>query len=522
MNIKSLFMKSATAAMVGILVVAHPTLENVQDNSAEPKVKSLTLQNNLSSSSSSWSRKNPMVFNNITKVNSDKTKEELLSVGDVDIQEVENLFDLSSSPGSPVTIYLDFDGGELKNTHWNKKADEGSMAIKPFSIDSDEQSLSLKERAVIYNVWAKISATFAQFDVNVTTVAPAAEAIAKNSEEDERFGIHVMFTAHDLPFSEDCHCNGIATMNSATHISEELLPAPVFVNPFFFDSQEDYNDKAFDFRDVDMASFTLFHIAVHEIGHTLGLTHDGSGDKTEYAQPIGGLSFFMGATPLDFNGMARWSDGSHTKVFGEKGRGTKENFEDDIAHLENILPVRSDDFGNTPEESDSIGSIPNDGKMKIEGVLTNHLDKDWMKIDVKTSTIARMRMSPTPDNHQLGANLKIENSDGEVPMGTSNKKPELTLLGQNAATRGLFDWHRGKSIDEFFVILEPGKYFIEASASSGDPVGPLEVPTYGSLGPWQLEIESYPYKLEGFSGSRIDLFSLGDEFNTYKKMAYSR
>lgn len=522
MNSKSLLIKTATAAMVGILAIAHPTLDTAQDNSAESKVKSLTLQNNLASSSSSWSRETPMVFNNIAEVSSNNAKEELLSVGDVNVQEVENLFDLSSSPGSPVTIYLDFDGGELKNTHWNKKNNEGSMAIRPFSIDSDEQSLSLKERAVIYNVWAKVSATFAQFDVNVTTVAPSAEAISKDSDEDERFGIHVMFTAHELPFSEDCHCNGIATMDSATHLSEKSLPAPAFVNPIFFDSQENYNDKAFDFRNVDMASFALFHIAVHEIGHTLGLTHDGSGDKTEYAQPIGGLSFFMGATPLDFNGMARWSDGSHTNIFGEKGRGSKENFEDDIAHLENILPVRSDDFGNIPEESGFAGSIPNNGKMKIEGVLTNHLDKDWMKIDVKTTAIARIRISPTPHNHQLGANLKIENFNGGVPIGIPNKNPKLTLLGQNAAPGGLFDWNRGKTTDEFFVVLEPGEYFIEASASSGDPVGPIKVPTYGSLGPWQLEIESYPYKPEGFSGSRVDLLGLGDEFNTYRKLADSR
>jgi hypothetical protein len=473
-----------------------------------------TLQNNLSSASSVWSRASSISFeeeNRSESIEAD-TIEFVEKAGE---EDVDTLFALASNPDAPVTFYLDFDGGELENTHWNKRAGADIVTIKPFSLDSDDQSLSVREKSVIHNVWAKVSATFAQFDVNVTTMPPTADKVVKNSDTDEEFGVHVMFTEHELPIGADCNCNGIATDGTAIRVSENQIPSPAFVNPRFFIDEADYHDSAYDFRNVEAASFALFHIAVHEIGHTLGLSHDGSGDHSEYGPPMGALSFFMGATPLDFVGMARWSDGSHTHVFGEQEGGKYENFEDDISILEKLLPVREDDFANNLVNAETAYSATNlNNQTRLEGILTNHRDRDWVRLDVLDTSIVRLQAGPAVHNHQLAVNLRIVNASGAVPEQTIRIREHIAFKSgsKNRALR--YGWNNNSVKSKIYTVLKPGIYFVEVSASPGNPVGYVKVPEYGSMGPWVFDIESYSYDVEESSGNR---FKLKDEFTAIKE-----
>lgn len=512
-NATSLLLKTASLATGLVMIVSGPVVSGELDPSPAPEAATQAIQNNLSSASGTWSRASGISLLDLDRRGSTELQETESFIGIPADLENEKLFEsLNSSPDARITFYLDFNGGVLEKTHWNARAGKDSIEVKPFSLDGDNQSLSAQEKATIYSVWAKVAATFAQFDVNVTTAAPAAEDIKRSSAADERFGIHVMFTEHDLPIGEDCDCNGIAAKDAVLKIGEKHVPSPAFVNPIFFTSENNYSPTAHDFRSLDDASFVLFHIAVHEIGHALGLEHDGIGDHTEYADPIGALSFFMGATALDFRGMARWSDGTHMGVFGQQGKGLKVNYEDDIAILESVLPVREDDFSDEPTSMVDSWKVPLNSVSTMRGILTNHEDVDWVRITVSQDSIARIRVSPTVHNHQLGAGLKILNSEGSVPLGMPSKTNEFFLTQNQFKSGSIFDWNRKNASSEAIVLLPAGDYYISAHADTGAPLGRMKFSNYGSLGPWNLEVEPLTYDEEYNSGR----FGFAEVFNERK------
>ncbi|RIK82215.1 MAG: hypothetical protein DCC68_06955 [Planctomycetota bacterium] len=72
---------------------------------------------------------------------------------------------LESRPGAPVALYLDFDG-------FSGNGYGGQQTHAPYSIDGDSTTYNAQEQTNIIEGWRRISAHFAPFDVNVTTIVP--------------------------------------------------------------------------------------------------------------------------------------------------------------------------------------------------------------------------------------------------------------------------------------------------------------------------------------------------------------
>lgn len=400
----------------------------------------------------------------------------------------EHPFDLASSPDSPATIYLDFDGAIISNTAWNKADEE--LVYSSFTVDDDPE-ISDAEKFIISEVWRIVSATFAQFDVNVTTIAPSADKIIRSSEDDKEFGAHVIFTEHDLQGMEECDCSGVAQMDSIRAVLDSArAPAPVFVNPDFKPSDADETVETGYSSQPYMASWALAHIAIHEIGHGLGLSHDGFRLGSEYAHSLGALSFYMGSTPNAIK-MARWSDGSHFMAQEEEIKGGPRQKDDDLAIIARTFDLRADDHLDTFLEFEAPREVAwvvnREENVRVSGIIETTNDTDVIPIRVSERSILKIVAQPSRGNYQLTLRYRLLDSEGNhIPLenyfdGYLGFDPDVQRIG---------GWSAEQNGQEMYADLEPGLYFISVYPIAGKLWGPNRFSVYGSVGPWGMTVGS--------------------------------
>ena len=162
----------------------------------------------------------------------------------------DDVFDLSSRPGSDRTIYLDFDGATHSGTHWANGAEIVSPA---YSIDADPASFSETERAQVYLAWQVVAEDFAAFDVDVTTRTPPASALTRSSAGDRTYGMPVVVTPTNT-VGDGCGCGGSAYVGVFGALgATDAQPAWVFT------------------RRAGTGGHNLGEVISHEVGHTFGL-----------------------------------------------------------------------------------------------------------------------------------------------------------------------------------------------------------------------------------------------------------
>lgn len=201
-----------------------------------------------------------------------------------------------SRPGAPVTIYLDFDGEVVEGTSWNVPS-EGLPGQPSYDM---APAATVDQNAV----WAGVAEDYAPFNVNVTTTNPGADALYKTSAGDNTYGSHVVITDTLPDFGEGS--GGIAFLGGLG--SPSLSPA------FVFTEGVGGGDPA------NATAQSVVVAASHEVGHNLGLSHDGFGAE-EYYQPEGGLWGPIMGAPY-YSPLTQWSNGEYA---------TANNQENDLA-----------------------------------------------------------------------------------------------------------------------------------------------------------------------------------------------
>lgn len=363
-------------------------------------------------------------------------------------------FVLHSKPGATNVVYVNFTGHTIENTAWNQSVSR--YQARPFDLDGDTSSFSTSERLAIGEMWHRIAEDFASFDIDVTTESPST------------FGPNV---GH-LLITSRTDVNGVDMPHSSAG-------GVAYVGVWGASYYTTYQPALVYYDNLASVPYYTAEAASHELGHNLGLSHDGTSTASYYTGHGNGLTSWGAIMGVGYyTNVTQWSKGEYVDA---------NNPQDDIAIIANLLQYRTDDHSNTAGSAaallvDALGYIasshpefdPLNQRPDNKGVIETRSDVDVFYFDTGAGQI-NLDITPAwaayTRSDKRGANLDIQ--------------ARLYDVAGNGITVELGN-------DTNAVIstnLAAGRYYLEVSGV-GNATTPYS--DYGSLGQYYISGQVVP------------------------------
>ncbi len=329
---------------------------------------------------------------------------------------------LNSRPGAKEVLYLDFDGETVTDPSWNG----GTTIVAPsFNLTA----------TTINSIFDRVKEDWYPFNINVTT-DPANYTKAAVGHR-----MRIIITPNDAAAPG---AGGVAYLTSFRNAG----PGTSFKS------------------DIPCWVFNSTVIGIseaisHEVGHTMGLRHDGRTSPLEeyyYGQGSGATGWcpIMGA---GYNkSVVQWSKGEYANP---------SNREDDLAIISatyNHFGYMVDDAGNTRTSAAALSGNATNGVINQVGLIERTGDADFFTFFTNGGA-ATINASDPSSSPNLDIVLELQDSAGTV-LATNN--PVAALNASVAAT------------------LPQGQYFVKVSPTGvGNPLT-TGYTNYGSLGQYSL------------------------------------
>jgi hypothetical protein len=356
-----------------------------------------------------------------------------------------------SRRGSSNVLFLNFAGENVTNTQWNTSLGRTLIPAVAFSTDNNYSTFSDAEQLAIRRIWQRVSEDYAPFDIDVTTERPVT------------FGIR---TAEAL-ITRSTDANGAANpSSSAGGVS--------YVATFSFSSYLHFFPSWIYFDNLSSTESYIAEAAAHEIGHAMGLSHDGRTDGTQYytGHGSGDISWgpIMGAAYG--RNVSQWCKGEYYLA---------NNTEDDLAIITTKIVYRPDDHGNTPQTATPLvltggtnivsttpETDPANTNTANKGTLERSTDVDVFSVTTGSGAInlvVNPWISPSGTRGgNLDLSIELHDSNGTL-MATNN--PATTTGAQIQMT-----------------VLAGSYYLYIRNSGTGNPLTsrPTGYTSYGSIG----------------------------------------
>jgi autotransporter-associated beta strand protein len=345
-------------------------------------------------------------------------------------------FLLHTRPGANRVIYLDFDG-HIDNTPGNWK--DGASA-PPFDTNGDSAVFSTSERERIIYIWQRVAEDFAMFNIDVTTEDPGVEALRKTNSSDQIYGIRCVIGGSSGGTGDwyTSSAGGVAFVGSFDATGD----VPCWVFPGNLGNSEK----------------NIAEAASHEVGHTLGLSHDGT-SSVDYYNGHGNWAPIMGVGYS--KDIVQWSKGEYAGA---------NNLQDDLAvMLTQGAVYRTDDHGGTTATATFLTAdvLPVLG----EGVIEKRTDLDFFRVAAAGGSLSiNVKLAPRSSNLRL--EVKLYDSAGTVL--------QTATIADSASTGTL-------PVTLTRTVTAGNYYFSVDGIGSGDPLS-TGYSDYASLGQYLLSV----------------------------------
>lgn len=341
-----------------------------------------------------------------------------------------------SKPGAANVLYLDFNGGIVNGTAWNSYYGISSWDCKPYDLDGDETTFDDNEQDKIILFWEFVAEDYAPFDVDVTTEEPAvypARTVgwAMITETTDKNGANCPHYGY----------GGIAYVNVFGGVSYPYY-SPAWVKEY----SSTYTAEA----------------AAHELGHNMGLYHDGTSGSAYYHGHYNGLIYWGaimggGITP----DMSQWSKGEYYDA---------NQTEDDLAIIAGKLGYRTDDHGNNNTTASSLNLVGTN--IYDSGYIETTGDPDVFEFMTGAGPVTLNARPYKAASGDWGSNLDILlelQNDSGVIIASNNPPTDVTASISTTLSMGTY-----------FLYVKP--------TGAGNPMNstPTGFTIYGSLGSYEL------------------------------------
>lgn len=373
---------------------------------------------------------------------------------DVPQSTLDDVFKLHSKPGASNTVIVDFDGHVISGTAWNSGGVD--LVAVAYSTDSDFSNFSTTERKKMADIWHRVAEDLAPFDIDVTTEEPAS----LNSSVGRILITQDIDANGNVIYCDGC-AGGVAYVNVWGRSNYHTYYSPALV---FYDNL----GGGFEHYVAEAAS--------HELGHNLGLGHDGTsttgyytghGSGTVSWAPIMGVGYYQNVT--------QWSKGDYADA---------NNTQDDLNIIDGKLGYDSDDHGDTRATASSLtadanGTVlssnpaldPHNELPGNKGIIGTGGDVDMFSFEAGAGSV-NLTIRPAWDAFYRATNYRGANLDIDVELQDSSG----TILAFNDPTA-----ETSASVN---VNVTAGTYYLRVTGVGNSTV---PYPDYGSLGQYFVD-----------------------------------
>lgn len=360
----------------------------------------------------------------------------------------EQTFVLHSRPSSKRKIYLDFNGHTTTGSAWNSSYAIDPIVSPAFDLDGVPGTFSTAELNMIQNIWRRVAEDYAAFDVDVTTEQPTADQMTRLSSTDDTYGARALITKNFTAGTArgDCGCGGFAYVG-------------------VFDNTNETYKTAFVFQDkLANGEKNIVEAVSHEVGHNLGLSHDGTTTVGYYQGHGTGVTGWAPIMGIGYSReLVQFSKGEYLNA---------NNKEDDFLVMQsNGVLFAADDFGNSIATAATLAGTALNGVNNFDarGLVETPSDADVFKFASGAGVIT-INAAPFERSPNLDILLQLRDAGGAV------------LAESNIAG--------GLSAAISVTVPAAGTYYVSIQGTGQGDALSTGYGTYGSIGRYTFNVSA--------------------------------